>query len=97
VDALDECQVSDGCRTKSFSELFNLQAQQGISLFVTSRYIPEIAEKFRNSESLEILASSKDVRQYLDGHISQLPGFVLKSIGLQEQVKTKITGAVDGM
>ncbi|QKX61014.1 uncharacterized protein TRUGW13939_08160 [Talaromyces rugulosus] len=96
VDAL-ECQVSDGCRTKFISELFNLQAQQGISLFVTSRHIPEITEKFRNSESLEIRASSEDVRQYLDGHISQLPGFVLRSMELQEQVKTKITGAVDGM
>jgi hypothetical protein len=97
VDALDECQVSDGCRAKFLSELFSLQANRGVNLFATSRLIPEIREKFKDSISLEIRASEEDVRRYLDGHMFQLPGFVFKSPELQEEIKTEIVRSVDGM
>jgi hypothetical protein len=97
VDALDECQTLDGCRTRFLSELFNLQAKHGANLFMTSRFIPEITEKFQENTSLEIRASTEDMRKYLDGHISRLPGFVLRSVELQEEIKTGIIKAVGGM
>ena len=97
IDALDECQVSEGCRTRFLSEMFNLQAKCGTNLFATSRLIPEITEKFEESASLEIRASDKDVRAYLDGHMSKLPAFVLRSSQLQEGIKNEIIKAVDGM
>jgi hypothetical protein len=97
IDALDECQVSDGCRMRFLSEIFNLQSKCGASLFATSRFIPEITEKFKGSVSLEIHASSEDVRRYLDGHMSQLPAFVGRSLDLQEEIKTQIVKGVDGM
>jgi hypothetical protein len=46
---------------------------------------------------VDIRASDNDVRRYLEGHISQLPSFVLRSPDLQEKIKTKIIEAVDGM
>ena len=46
IDALDECQVSDGGRRKFLSEIFNLQAKTGANLFATSRFIPEIMKEF---------------------------------------------------
>ena len=97
VDALDECQVSDGCRARFLSEIFNLQAKCGAKLFVTSRFIPEITEKFKGSLSLEICASDIDVQRYLDGRMSELPLFVLKSPGLQDEIKTMISKAIHGM
>jgi Cdc6-like AAA superfamily ATPase len=97
VDALDECQVYDNCRTRFLSEIFNLQAKTGANLFVTSRFIPEIMRKFEGSISLEVRASDEDVQRYLDGHISLLPSFVLRRPGLQKEIKTKILKAVDGM
>jgi Cdc6-like AAA superfamily ATPase len=97
VDALDECQVSDGCQARFLSEIFNLQANCGAKLFVTSRFIPEITEKFEGSVSLEISASDNDVQRYLDGHMSELPSFVLKSPDLQHEIKTIISKAVHGM
>jgi Cdc6-like AAA superfamily ATPase len=97
VDALDECQVSNGCRTKFLSEIFSLQANCGVNLFVTSRLIPEIREQFKESISLEIRASEEDVRRYLDGHMFRLPGFVIKSPELQEEIKTEIIRSIDGM
>jgi hypothetical protein len=97
IDALDECQVSHSCRTTFLSEMFSLQAKCGANLFATSRFIPEITGKFQRSISLEIRASDHDVRRYLDGHMSHLPSFIERSPDLQEEVKTKIVKAVDGM
>jgi hypothetical protein len=37
------------------------------------------------------------VRRYLEGHMFRLPGFVVRSLELQEEIKTNIVKAVDGM
>jgi len=99
IDALDECQVSSGDRRRLLSEIFDIQTKSGVNLFVTSRFIPDIKDEFerRGSSLLEIRATDEDVRRYLDDHISQLPSFVLRSLELQENIKTRILKAVDGM
>ncbi|KAI9745907.1 MAG: hypothetical protein M1818_000588 [Claussenomyces sp. TS43310] len=97
VDALDECQTSDGCRTKVLAELFNLQAKHGANIFATSRFVPEVTTKFSQSMSIEIRASDTDVQRYLEGHMGQLPPFVQQDQQLQDFIKTKISDAVDGM
>ena len=93
VDALDECQISDGCRQRFLSSLFNLQ----VNLFATSRPISSIEKEFGGHLMLEIRASEEDVRKYLDGHLFRLPGFVARRPELQEEIKTEIIKAVDGM
>lgn len=95
VDALDECQVSDGCRMTFLTEIFSLQTKTGANLFTTSRSIPEITERFRGNITFEIRAHDEDVRQYLDGRISQPGQKLLQSY--REEIKTEITKAVDGM
>jgi hypothetical protein len=97
VDALDECQAHNGCRTRFLSETFSLQTKCGANLFATSRFIPEIQKRFEGSVSIEIRASNEDVRSYLDGHMFRLPGFVCRSQELQDEVKTEIVKAVGGM
>ena len=97
IDALDECGISDRGRGKFLSEIFKLQAKTGTSLFATSRFIPDITEEFKGKPSLEIRASDADVRRYLDGHMSHLRPFVSRKPDLQEEIKTEIVKAVDGM
>jgi hypothetical protein len=97
IDALDECQVANGSRKKLLSEILYLQTKIGISLFATSRFVPEIIKNFEDCISLEILASDEDVQRYVDGHILQLPSFVLRSPDLQEEIKTEIPKTVKGM
>jgi hypothetical protein len=97
VDALDECQASDGCRTKFLKEIFAFQAKSRANILTTSRFVPEINEHFKDSLCLEIRASDHDVRRYLDGHMSQLPRCVLRSLELQDEIKAEIVKAVDGM
>ncbi|KAE8139795.1 hypothetical protein BDV38DRAFT_291075 [Aspergillus pseudotamarii] len=91
IDALDECQPSDGYRTRFLTEIFALQAKSRVNLFATSRIIPEIIERFTGSESLEIRASHDDVRKYLDDRISfQCESRILKRVDLRERVSTAI-------
>jgi hypothetical protein len=97
VDALDECQLTDGYRLRFPSSIFNLQAKTKAKLFATSRPITDIEKRFKGCLSHEILASDKDVGRYLDGHMAQLPTFVLSRQKLQEEIKTEIIGAVEGM
>jgi Cdc6-like AAA superfamily ATPase len=95
VDALDECQVSDGCRKTFLNEIFSLQTKTRANLFTTSRFIPEITERFRGSITLEIRAHDEDLRQYLDGRILQSGQKLLETHC--EKIKTEIAKAVDGM
>jgi hypothetical protein len=95
VDALDECQASNNCRSIFLSEIFNLQVKYGVNIFATSRFIPDITEKFNGSKSLEIRAHNGDILKYLDGRISQSESKCLKTY--REEIKTEITKAVDGM
>ena len=98
IDALDECQVSDGARPKFLSELLELQRKLGANLFATSRFIPEVTKVFEGKAVvMEIHASEEDVRRYVDGHMIRLPSFVLRSLDLQEEIKTEIVKAVRGM
>ena len=96
VDALDECQTSN--RTGFLSELFSIQKEvQKVNILVTSRFIPEIVDQFKNSPRLEIRADSRDVARYLEGHIQQLPSFVRQNRQLQQEIKKGIVETVDGM
>jgi hypothetical protein len=97
VDALDECRASDGSRARFLTEVFNLQAKCRANLFATSRFIPEIAEKFDGSISLETHASVEDVRRYVHSHISHLPSFVGDNPELQGDIETEIVNAANGM
>jgi hypothetical protein len=97
VDALDECQVSDGCRSRFISSIFTLQAKTGAKLFTTSRPIMDIERQFKGCLSREILAMNEDVQIYLDNRMSQLPSFVRRNPDLQDEIKLGIIGAVEGM
>ncbi|KAH6853293.1 nucleoside phosphorylase domain-containing protein [Chaetomium sp. MPI-CAGE-AT-0009] len=101
IDALDECQASDGCRDRLLSEMLALQAKCGANLFVTSRDIPEITAKFTQSMKVEIRASDEDVRRYIEEHIERhmppLRGQIETFPQLKEEIVTGITTAVQGM
>ena len=97
VDALDEWQVSDGCRSKFLSEIFSLQTKCRMKLFATSRPIPEIVQKFDGRTSLEIRASKEDIERYLEGHIGDLTASGDFDKQLQDEIKSGISDAVDGM
>ncbi|KAL7924627.1 ankyrin repeat-containing domain protein, partial [Trichoderma austrokoningii] len=98
VDALDECQPFNECGKRFLSYIFNLQANTATNLFATARPIPDIEAQFKMPLlRRDILASTEDVRLYLDGHMSDLPRCVEKKPDLQEEIKAEIASAVEGM
>jgi Cdc6-like AAA superfamily ATPase len=97
IDALDECRASDGCREDFLTELFGLQKTVGLQLFATSRWIPEITERFEGHVTLEIKASEQDVQRYVASTLPQLPRCVRDDPELQSEIQQGIVQAVDGM
>lgn len=98
VDALDECEILGGNRKKFITELLNMQAATAANLFATSRMIPEIEKDFEGrSTQIEIRASNEDLEKYLAGNLWKLPSFVSSNAGLQDEIKTSIIKAADGM
>jgi hypothetical protein len=96
IDAIDECRVDNGCRTRFLTEIFSVQAECGINIFATSRFnIPEVMTHFSNGPSIEIRAHDEDVERYLDVHISQSGSVLLK--GNRDEIRRRIIAAVDGM
>ncbi|KAL7956479.1 ankyrin repeat-containing domain protein [Trichoderma compactum] len=97
VDALDECQITDGCRKYFLSTLFRLQEGTNTNFFATSRNIPEILEAFKKSTLLEISAKDEDVQKYLARNMERLPSFVLRNLELQNEINTIISEIASGM
>lgn len=97
MDALDECQMSNGERDMFLDKLSDLQKETGANVFATSRFIPEIEDRFEGDMRLEILAKSADIERYLVGHMSRLPLFVKLNSILQEEIRTAIINSVKGM
>jgi hypothetical protein len=97
VDALDECQDSDGTRRQFLARLRDLQAGRDVRLMATSRSIPEIVDAFNEAPQLEVQASREDVKRFVAGQLYRLPRCIQREPALQEIVQEKIVEAVDGM
>lgn len=102
VDAVDECQVSEGVGTRLLTELFALQAMTGANVLGTSRFIPDVLKHFEGrSTQLEVRVNDNDLVRYLDEHMWKLPNFFPHRTDLQDHlqdhIKTAIIEAVNGM
>ena len=95
VDALDECVARDGARL--IDNLHQLQPRIDVRLLFTSRFMPEITQKFSLNTTLEVRASREDVRRFTAGQIPRLPNCVQRDEELKQTVQNKIIEAVDGM
>lgn len=95
VDALDECSTS--VRGRFVSSLLKIKGNGKLNIFVTSRFIPDIISRFKDDMTLEIRARNGDIETYLQGCMSQLPSFIQPNLRLQEEIKSGISSAVDGM
>jgi enamine deaminase RidA (YjgF/YER057c/UK114 family) len=95
VDALDECQVLGRCRETLLSNLWPSETWSKL-LRNVARHTRNYG-KFKQSPSLDIIADEQDLRRYVDGRISDLPSFVRCEPDLQEEVKTEIVKAIDGV
>jgi Cdc6-like AAA superfamily ATPase len=97
VDALDECTDQDGVRNQLVNKLRELEARTNTHLMFTSRFIPEVTEKFKSEPTLEVRASDQDVRRYVASQLPRLPRCVQRDSGLARDIQDRVVEAVDGM
>ena len=97
VDALDECTDQDRTRNQLVEKLRELQTRTNVRLLFTSRFIPEITEKFRSTPVLKIRAREKDIQRFVADQIPHLPSCIGRDDELTRTVQSKIVAAVDGM
>ena len=97
VDALDELGNAGQVRQNFIGRLRLIQDLYHLNLMTTSRYIPSLAQDFQNSLCMDIRANPGDIRNYVQGHISDLANCVKKDSGLQEAIANSIANVVEGM
>ncbi|KAK7409497.1 hypothetical protein QQX98_008347 [Neonectria punicea] len=95
IDALDECTVGD--RRRLLIELGKIHATSAANIFATSRETPDVKDHFESSPSLEIRASRQDVEAYILHNMVYLPHIIQENPKLQDEIKSSISEAVDGM
>ncbi|KAF2732165.1 hypothetical protein EJ04DRAFT_343492 [Polyplosphaeria fusca] len=97
VDALDECRNDDGTRRQFLAHMQTLQNKADVRLLATSRFLPDIVDKFKTAMRLEIRASDEDVRRFVAGQVHRLPNCIQRKQELQILVQDKIVESVGGM
>ncbi|KAF9761315.1 hypothetical protein IL306_003866 [Fusarium sp. DS 682] len=101
VDALDECQHEERFAT----EILALQKDTGSSLFVTSRPIQVIEQRFNGCLSIDIQASDEDVKAYIENRILELKVLreenkdlhEIRKSELRANIKSRVIESVHGM
>lgn len=96
VDALDECDWSNGARMKLIKEL----QESSANLLCTSRHLGDIEQSFANYSRLEIRASDTDVTKFLQARISEegsLVEFCGRDKTLEGTIVEKIIEKANGM
>ncbi|KAI3326598.1 hypothetical protein HD806DRAFT_520391 [Xylariaceae sp. AK1471] len=97
IDALDECESLNSCRTKLLQSVFQLQAKCGVNIFATSRIDPSIESQFEKAQIVDMTGSRDDIVRYLDEGVSQLPEFVQRNPELKIEIKQRILNVSVGM
>lgn len=95
IDALDEAMDKSETYAKLLNAVEELQEEANLRVFITSRSIPEITERFEPESMLEIRASREDLQQYLD-HVSWR-AWIRRDENLTAQIKNGVADAADGM
>ena len=94
---MDECADRNGVRSRLINKLRELQARIDVQLLFTSRFIPDITQKFQLNPILEVRASEEDVRRFVAGQMSRLPNCIQRNDELTRAVQNKIVEAVNGI
>ena len=94
---MDECADRNGVRSRLINKLRELQARIDVQLLFTSRFIPDITQKFQLNPILEVRASEEDVRRFVVGQILCLSNCIQRDKELKHAIQNKIVEAVNGI
>ncbi|KAJ7576491.1 ankyrin repeat-containing domain protein [Mycena floridula] len=98
VDALDECSVD--IRDDFTSTIRSLTESGHLSVLITSRDIPTIAQEFTNETRFDVRAHDDDVLSYIRYRIrreSRLKTMIKRDATLEPEIVTRVTKKAAGM
>jgi hypothetical protein len=97
IDALDECIDEDKTHVKLLEDICKLQCETALRVLATSRFVPDIQEKFDHAPLLEVKASDDDINNFVKERIPDGPRCMRKDQELQKIVRGSIVKAAGGM
>ncbi|RSL97643.1 hypothetical protein CDV31_012921 [Fusarium ambrosium] len=98
IDALDECPERDNTRDTLLTEIQKLP--QNARILITSRYSPQIDERFDSVPHIDIRATDDDVKRYIEVRIekeSSLAKHVRSDPTLMEEIIKTVAKCSQGM
>ncbi|KAF4837555.1 Ankyrin-3 [Colletotrichum siamense] len=97
IDALDECQSANNCRSDLISYLASVQKKANVNIMYTSRCIPDIENRFQGCFIQHIEAKEDDVGTFVRSRLSRASNPVLQKSGLANAITSTIPEIVNGM
>lgn len=97
IDALDECQSANNCRSDLISYLASVQKKANVNIMYTSRCIPDIENRFQGCFIQHIEAKEDDVETFVRSRLSRASNPVLQKSGLANAITSAIPEIVNGM
>ncbi|KAG8677733.1 hypothetical protein FPOAC2_03839 [Fusarium poae] len=101
IDGLNEYGETESSRESFLKLLAQLQHQNQISVFLTSRFDygirSEVGRAFDNTAETEIGAARDDIERFVEAKMNTLSLAVRDNTDLQKDIKEGITNCVDGM
>jgi hypothetical protein len=97
IDALDECIDEDKPHVKLLEDVCKLQCEIALRVLATSRFVPDIQEKFDHAPLLEVKASDDDINNFVKERMADGPRCMRKDEELQKKVQDPIVKAAGGM
>lgn len=99
IDGLDEYYSSNKeAFNELLSDVFSIQKEAQVNLFVTSRFVSDIISWFSGCIWKEIRAQREDILCYINGRMHQiLRSQISKYPEVQDMVRSKVVEAADGM
>jgi hypothetical protein len=73
IDALNECIDEDKTHVKLLEDVCKLQCETALRVLATSRFVPDIQEKFDHAPLLEVKASDDDINNFVKERIQDGP------------------------
>lgn len=97
IDALDECENDARCDLLDNLTALQNSGSNNMNVLATTRFIPEIVERFSQQPRLEVRANESDIAVYLTSQMNKLAGCVSRNTQLQDAIKSQIINAAEGM
>lgn len=98
LDALDECQTTEGNRHQFLGYIFELQQKCNLKILATTRLVGDIEQRFKGrSTKFEIQGNPDDIERFLISRVRGASEFLQNNPESHEDVISALKDSADGV